>query len=95
MICLFETKKSRRNVSAQTRTTFLQPQTAVKSDLLTFPFCSSSWRGAMIEAEQVTEVPPSADGKEAAAPPSDLLEGWSKLLTHNSYKVVLRTGTPL
>ncbi|XP_008322499.1 endoplasmic reticulum mannosyl-oligosaccharide 1,2-alpha-mannosidase isoform X2 [Cynoglossus semilaevis] len=33
-----------------------------------------SWRGAMIEAEQVTEVPPSADGKEAAAPPSDLLE---------------------
>lgn len=49
----------------------------------------------MIEAEQVTEVPPSADGKEAAAPPSDLLEGWFKLLTHNSYKVVLRTGTPL
>ncbi|XP_035523851.1 endoplasmic reticulum mannosyl-oligosaccharide 1,2-alpha-mannosidase [Morone saxatilis] len=28
-----------------------------------------SWRGAMIEADQATEPPPSADEKEAAAPP--------------------------
>ncbi|XP_041816194.1 endoplasmic reticulum mannosyl-oligosaccharide 1,2-alpha-mannosidase isoform X2 [Chelmon rostratus] len=28
-----------------------------------------SWRGAMIEADQATEPPPSADGKEAVAPP--------------------------
>ncbi|XP_017281026.1 endoplasmic reticulum mannosyl-oligosaccharide 1,2-alpha-mannosidase [Kryptolebias marmoratus] len=29
-----------------------------------------SWRGAMIEADQATEPPPSANGKEAAAPPA-------------------------
>ncbi|XP_074473105.1 endoplasmic reticulum mannosyl-oligosaccharide 1,2-alpha-mannosidase [Sebastes fasciatus] len=30
-----------------------------------------SWRGAVIEAEQATEPPPSANEKEAAAPPAD------------------------
>ncbi|CAN9504766.1 unnamed protein product [Ophioblennius macclurei] len=29
-----------------------------------------SWRGAMIEADQATEAPPSANTKEAAAPPA-------------------------
>ncbi|XP_031711634.1 endoplasmic reticulum mannosyl-oligosaccharide 1,2-alpha-mannosidase [Anarrhichthys ocellatus] len=29
-----------------------------------------SWRGAMIEADQATEPPPSANGREAAAPPA-------------------------
>lgn len=31
-------------------------------------FYSCSWRGAMIEADQATEAPPSADDKEAAPP---------------------------
>ncbi|XP_070706993.1 endoplasmic reticulum mannosyl-oligosaccharide 1,2-alpha-mannosidase [Pempheris klunzingeri] len=30
-----------------------------------------SWRGAMIEADQATELPPSANEKEAAAPPAN------------------------
>ncbi|KAK9532843.1 hypothetical protein VZT92_010208 [Zoarces viviparus] len=30
-----------------------------------------SWRGAMIEADQATEPPPSASEREAAAPPAD------------------------
>lgn len=29
-----------------------------------------SWRGAMIEADQATEPPPSANEKEAAVPPA-------------------------
>lgn len=31
-------------------------------------FCSHSWRGAMIEADQTTEPQPSAVEKEAVAP---------------------------
>lgn len=34
----------------------------------TFVLCTPSWRGAMIEADQNTEPPPSAGDKEAPAP---------------------------
>lgn len=36
-----------------------------------FIFLLYSWRGAMIEADQATEPPPSANEKEAAGPPAN------------------------
>ncbi|KAM9338091.1 endoplasmic reticulum mannosyl-oligosaccharide 1,2-alpha-mannosidase [Symphorus nematophorus] len=43
-----------------------------------------SWRGAMIEADQATEPPPSADEKEAVAPPAN---------PANSVPLEVSTGT--
>ncbi|KAJ4925954.1 hypothetical protein JOQ06_008139, partial [Pogonophryne albipinna] len=45
------------------------PKPPIKTQSLRKSKCRS-WRGAVIQADQATEPPPSANGKEAAAPPA-------------------------